>query len=455
MEQLGSKGTMSLQDGPDSAENSHMRAATSFVRTVASVASRARHLVLIGWGILWLLPPSHYTLGMLNDWLPFEIGARTLVHYHHMFAFQTPFLHLYAESPQLQFGPLPMLLLAPFQALSPHGVAIGFGVAMIAAGVASMAVIIDTARVLAPESARTTITRTGLALQVALVPIWSYEVGYWHHLDDVIALLCLSITIRLLARGGPWWACAMLVGTAAATKPWAVIALPLLLVLPRPTWLRTACLALISAVAWWAPFLIAAPDTLTAIGHYQTVPLAGSPLYLIGQHSDGANWLRQLQFVAGIGVVAFVVLRRRWQDALLAGMAVRIILDPYSYSYYALAPLLGAMLVDLSRGSRIRVPRWTLTTLALVWVLPRLTTHIPLWGHTFARPIHADTESAIVLIAWCALVLWRMTARERATAVATDDQSSSSSRDERVSTVGAPTVTTTVSSMRTPPLPGR
>ena len=82
-----------------------------------------------------MLPPSDYSLGSMNDWIPFEIGARTLVHYHHMTAFATPALHLYADTPQLQFGPLPILLLAMFQGFTPHAVAVGFGVAMVAIGV--------------------------------------------------------------------------------------------------------------------------------------------------------------------------------------------------------------------------------------------------------------------------------------------------------------------------------
>jgi hypothetical protein len=268
-------------------------------------------------------------------------------------------------------------------------------------------------------------------------------------------MLCLSVAIMLLARSGPWWAVALLVGTAAATKPWAVIALPLLLVLPRRLWLRAICAALITAVAWWAPFLVAAPDTLGAVGHYQTVPSPGSVLYLLGQHSDAANWVRQLQFVAGMGVVAFIVRRRRWPDALLAGMAIRSALDPFAYSYYALAPLLGAVLVDLTRTSRTRVPRWTLATLAFVWVLPRLSTHFPVWGDTLPRLVNAPTVSAVALVIWCGLVLWRMTAPIGIDPVIPADQTSISSRDECVSSCGAPAVTTMVSSMRTPPLAGR
>src|SRR3954467_13534361 len=110
-------------------------------------------LLLICWGVLWMLPPSSYTLGQLNDWIPFEIGARTLVHYHHIAAFETPALRLYADTPQLQFGPLPILLLAAFQSYSPHAVAVGFGVAMVALGVASMAAIESAARTMVTPAA--------------------------------------------------------------------------------------------------------------------------------------------------------------------------------------------------------------------------------------------------------------------------------------------------------------
>jgi hypothetical protein len=365
---------------------------------------RLRYVLLVGWGVLWMLPPSSYTLGSNNDWIPFEIGARTIVHYHGMWQFASPALHLFADTPMLQFGPLPVLLLAPFQVFAPRPVAIGFGVAMIVAGVAAMVALEAAARTLLPQITHRRLRVVTFVLELVLVPVWSFEVGYWHHLDDVLALLCVSLAIAVVARQGTWWAFGLLIGTAAATKPWAVLAAPLLLALPRPEWARAALVTMAAAAAWWAPFLVAAPATVHALGQYSMLPDPGSVLYLLGVHVNGAGWLRPLQLATGMTMVGLLVRRGRWQDALLAGVATRILLDPFSYSYYALGPMLGALLADLARVEERRTPRWTISTLALVWLFPRLNTHTPLWG-VLAAPVHLPTLGAAARLVWALTVL--------------------------------------------------
>ena len=185
----------------------------------------------------------------------------------------------------------------------------------------------------------------------------------------------------------------------AATKPWFVVFLPLLFALPRQEQAKATLLTLAGAAAWWLPFIVAAPATVHSVGGYETVPDPGSILYLLGVHGDASGWLRELQMLAGLAAVAFVVRRRSWREAILVGMAVRLALDPFSYSYYVLGPLVGAMLLDLARAHRSRLPRWTLGTLALVWVLPRLDTHSPVWGHLFG-PVHLPVVSALARAAW-------------------------------------------------------
>ena len=106
----------------------------------------------------------------------------------------------------------------------------------------------------------------------------------------------------------------------------------LLLALPRGQWAKAALGTIGTAAAWWLPFVVAAPATVTALGGYATFPNPGSVWFLFGVHSNGAGWLRPLQLGAGIAVVAYVTRRGRWPDALLAGSAVRILLDPFSFS---------------------------------------------------------------------------------------------------------------------------
>ena len=405
-----------LQGWPGLAEDTHVADALSTRRAWLSCTPRLRYVLLVAWGTCWFIPPNSFTLARINDWLPFEVGARTIVHYHHMWEFSTPALHLFADNPLLQFGPLPALMLAPFQVFSPHGVAIGFGLAMVVAGVAAMAALEAAARTLLPAAMHPRARRTAFAIELVLVPIWSYEVGYWHHLDDVLALLCLSLAALVIARQGPWWLFGVLAGTAAATKPWAVLGVPLFLAFPRPLWAKTALATLAAGAAWWLPFIVAAPQTVNALGNYHTSPSLGSPLYLVGVHADGAGWLRPLQMLAGMGVVALLARRGRWQDALFAGMAMRIVFDPFAYSYYAMGPLLGALLVDLSRIERRRMPRWTIATVLLVWLLPRLYTYVPLWGFTVSR-VPLPSVSATARLVWALSVVAMLVAphiKERA-----------------------------------------
>lgn len=55
-----------------------------------------------------------------SDWIIFEIGARTLTHWHHLPFYSGNPLHLYQDDPVIQIGPPPLLLVAGTQWLSPH-----------------------------------------------------------------------------------------------------------------------------------------------------------------------------------------------------------------------------------------------------------------------------------------------------------------------------------------------
>jgi hypothetical protein len=338
-----------------------------------TMAFRLRHALLFGWGVLWFLPPFEATMKVLNDWLPFEVGARILVHWHHLKVWSMPALHLYAGNPQLQIGPPPLLLLAPFERFSPHVVALAFGIAMVAAGAGALAAIEALAVRLADRPYRAGVSVFGYVGAFFVMPIWAHEVGYWHHLDDVIALLCVCVGMWVCARGGPWWLVALLAGTAVASKPWAIVMLPFVLGLPRQYWTRSFGLALGVAAAWWSPFVIAAPGTVRSLAAYRIYPDPGSALALFGLHGDVSTWLRPAEFGAGLAVAGYVAVRGRWMCAPLAGLAVRVLLDPYTYSYYSLGPVLAAMVCDLlsaGRGRALRLPAWTLATIVVDYVIP-------------------------------------------------------------------------------------
>ena len=337
------------------------------------------------------MPGFERTSRNLNDWLAFEVGARTLVHYQNMEIWSTPALHLYVDNSQLQIGPPPMLAITPFEQFSPHAVALGFGLVMCALGVASLAALESCAKTLAARHLHTRITALAFVIGVVVVGVWCHEMGIWRHLDDAMAITSVTLGLWLCARHGPWWVIALVLGTGVASKPWVVVAVPFLLGLPRPLWGRTALLLLATAAAWWSPFVIAAPSTVHALASYRTHPGPGSILNLLGVTGDVSGWLRPAQFAAGIAVASFVAAGGRWVAAPLAGLAARVAFDPYAYPYYGLGPLVAAVIVDLSSGSRF--PRWTALTMLVEFC-------IPMFGSPAVGAIDRATWCVIVLV-WC------------------------------------------------------
>ncbi|HTW21781.1 MAG TPA: hypothetical protein VME70_16415 [Mycobacteriales bacterium] len=333
-----------------------------------------------------------------NDWVIFEVGARVLTHYRGIAIYGGNPLHLYANLPIVQVGPPALLPVIATEWMSPHTVNVLWVVLMALMGIASIAFVeAAAARVTAPVSAgvsagvgavrrRAIVFALGLPISIA----WGYEVGEYHHLDDAMAMLLLCLVLWLIATGRSAWLIGIALGVAVAAKPWAIVMAPVLIGLPR-TGRAKACLALIvSAAAFWAPFVIAAPQTVSALGSFLIVPRPGSILYLFGLHGQVQGWLRSAQFASGVAVATYVAVRGRWAAAPLAGLAVRVAFDPYIYSYYGLGPVLAALAWDLMRPAQRRLPLWTIWTVVIEFGL-----------HLVAPP----TVCAIGRLAWVLSVL--------------------------------------------------
>ena len=75
------------------------------------------------------------------------------------------------------------------------------------------------------------------------------------------------LAVRAVATAQPILA-GLCVGLAAGAKPWALVFLPILLVLPgRARW-HAATWAVAAVCAAWLPFVLADPGTLTATAHF-------------------------------------------------------------------------------------------------------------------------------------------------------------------------------------------
>ncbi len=337
--------------------------------------------------------PRYLQLGAshpMGDWLFFKTGAFQLVQLPQPNgAFSGNPLHLYAANPALQIGPPPLVTLAVLQHyLSPTGATLLLTILMALAGLAIVATLERLAVALCGAGQR--IRVCALVGGVVLVGFWTDSAVAWRHLDDVVALTAVAVAMLVCARGGRWWVMAGLLGLAAATKPWAIVAAPLLMGLPREQRARAVVVLLATAGAWWAPFVLAAPDTVSSLGRLSLVPMRASVPYLLGIHGDVSRWLRPLQFGVGIAAGIIVARKRSWLAVPLVALSIRVASDPYVWSYYGLGPLMIGLGIDLVIGRR-SLPKWTIGAALVFFVLPM---YLP-----------ADL-CAVARLAWCLAMAW-------------------------------------------------
>ncbi|WP_153505691.1 glycosyltransferase family 87 protein [Cumulibacter manganitolerans] len=298
-------------------------------------------------------------------------------------------IDLYAVDPRLQIGPFTFvvssvlaLVRLPWESSRTAG-ALAAQLACVAVGVfivyAVRALMTGTRGV--PWSQWLATDRRRLLLAVAaFVPPWAYLADFSVHLDDVLAL-GLGVAALWAARVDRPVLSGVLVGLAAASKPWALpfVAFALLV----PTWRRRALAAGVAGAvtaAAWLPFVIGSPGTTHAM-QFKIVNTAMSGLRALGVLASATPpWDRPLQILLGFAVAAFLIHRGRWELALLGVMAVRLALDPGTNRYYTAGLAVGALIAD-GVGRRGLVPWWTLAVLGPLH-LARLARELnPLHGY--------------------------------------------------------------------------
>ncbi|HVT22085.1 MAG TPA: hypothetical protein VHE57_11945 [Mycobacteriales bacterium] len=329
-------------------------------------------LAAIGATVLFGYLGYKRTLNGNGDWVLFEVGARSLVHYHHNNLYGGNRWHLYIENADLQIGPPAFWAIAIFEGLKFRTIYALFGFVMPALGLLAVgsATLTGAATRTVRLASRFWVEAAFAAAAVCVAAVWAFDSNSAKHLDDAMALSFAATAAMLIARQRPWWLAGILLGTAAATKPWAIILAPMLLGLPRRDLARTTLVTILAAAFWWAPFVISAPSTIQALGHFPVVTQPGSVLQLIGFDGHVERWLRPVQFIVGLGVGAFVAFRRTWLAAPLAALATRVLTDPYAFGYYGLGPLLFAYLLDSANGGWRGLPVWTAYTAGIEFLLP-------------------------------------------------------------------------------------
>ena len=267
-------------------------------------------------------------------------------------------LSMYRDHPELQFGPLSVVVAAPFVALqSLLGRPIVTGLLMVTLSALGLWVVAT----LHATAARCNVglgERAAVTGALLVVIVWGDLAVRTTHIDDAIALSCLVFALSALVRERAAPAIVAL-AVAAAAKPWAIVFAPLVAALPgRWRWLRVVAVGAL-AVGTWVPFILAEPATLdTSRFVIENDPT--SVLRALGFDDPVTpRWVRPTQLFGGLAIVSALVLARRWPAGVLAGIAWRLLLDPGAHRYYTIGFVVGALLLEL-RARPERIPAFSI-----------------------------------------------------------------------------------------------
>jgi hypothetical protein len=367
---------------------------------------RVRVLVLSGAVALWFALVYPGSAG--GDWLVFEYAGRILAGSAgpRFATLSHGPLHLYTDFPKAQIGPPALVAAIPAVEL-PASVGRFVAAALMAAALLPIVMLVERTALLAGRGADRTPVVT-LIGGLLTVPVWTTLAVVYMHLDDVMALALLVVAMHELVRGRPW-TMAIALGVGAASKPWAVAFLPLLLALPRPRRAPALLVSLAAASLCWIPFVVADPGTVAAVGNAGNGVAADSTVGLF-VHVDPPGWAREVQLLVMAAVGTLIVRRAQWAALPVVVVSVRMATDWQTWGYYGAGLMVAALAWDLI-GSQRRLP-WA-TTLALAAAV------VPPWlaGLPDSQPADATAAAArlLLLAALCGLVLIEATGARRNT----------------------------------------
>jgi hypothetical protein len=295
---------------------------------------RLRWPMLTGWTAACLaltLRPSRPGI----DWTTLATGARLLGHS------QAPGgLHVYADNPSIQIGPLTLALVRLVQSVSG-------GHAALVVALISTALVLPTLALLERavpadiDEQRRRLDVTVFIGGLFVIPAWIQATVIYAHPDDVLVAVCAVGALVAIRRQQPIVLGTML-AIAVAAKPTALVLVPLLLVLDGRACRRAAGIAAVG-LACWLPFVLADSRTLLA-GEPQTLVQPGSGLAvfgLAGVSTPAVVRVAQLALALLLGWVA--VRHGRWAAVPLVGFAVRVAIDPGDFGYYAVGVVVAGL----------------------------------------------------------------------------------------------------------------
>ena len=311
---------------------------------------RRRYLLLGIWVAVLGGVVLHASPGAGGDWQTFKEGAQLLFSGHTV-TWQRGFvevhgggLHLYAEHPAIQIGPL-ALAYAEFAGLFGSATRYLTALTGLALFLPCLALLESAARRRAylTEQRLQSATLVGGML---LAYSWVQATVQWRHMDDLFVATAIAVAIWAVAHERPWLL-GVAVGLGVAAKPTALLLLPLLLAVKGRRRVSVLTGLTVIAVAW-LPFVVAGNGALGA-GVPQIPVEAGSGLAGLGLPVGAAapSLLRLVQLGVGLALGAFLVVRGSPWCAPLAAFGVRFVLDPGVASYYPVCLLLACVAADL------------------------------------------------------------------------------------------------------------
>ncbi len=286
---------------------------------------------------------------------------------------------MYANYPQLQFGPVTFGVAQALRVVDPSPGGLLAEVFMASLGLVVLYCLQRiTVRVRPDLAGSVMLRRTMLIGGGAFLVGWVDLAAGFAHLDDVLALLFVTLAAWALVSNLPAIA-GICLALSVDSKPWALVFLPLIFAVPRRNRRHVAiCVAAVVILAW-LPFVLVDPHTLTA-AQFTITNQPSSALRALGVTSPTTpGWDRAAQIILGCLLGAMAIRRHRWPAVILLGVGARIALDPGVYSYYTAGVLLGALLWDLT-GTRRPVPLWTLLSGAALGIASLLTSNAGVLG---------------------------------------------------------------------------
>ena len=332
----------------------------------AGRSRRRRFAMLTVWTIPWAL---YFGVHGGFSWHFFDQGSRLL--FHGAAAGQPEGgLHLYANYPQLQIGPVTFAIAELLRHVGRADGVVAAEAFMTVLGLVVLYCIERVCHAMRPELAWSKqLDRTMLLGGGAFMIGWtdlSVAIG---HLDDVLALTFVTLAVCALTANLPAVA-GICLGLSVDSKPWALVFLALVLTVPKFMRREVAVVTVGVVLLAWLPFVVVDLHTLTAASQFTIPNEPSSSLRALGvPDASTPRWDRMAQIGLGCLLGGIAVWRRRWPAIVLLGVGARIVLDPGVYAYYTSGILLGALLWD-TLGLRRPIPLWTLVSGAALAITP-------------------------------------------------------------------------------------